>query len=190
MPKQSIISLPLIVLAVYFGITVHAQDSAVAAPGNSCQPYFDNNKSPVHYAYNIVKQTHDYSGNWDFDGDGKTDGLFFVGTGGAHLYFYLRIILSIDKKTRNFPFLELDMPCLGNIDELKHPELYHPPYTAQFIVDKFIGGVPTNDTNDKIYLHLDKSAVIPKEWEKRGVSSAYLLLYFKKGRIFIQNYIE
>ncbi|GAB2814515.1 hypothetical protein [Ferruginibacter profundus] len=190
MLKQSAISFFLLVPALHAVTISFAQDTAIATPGNSCQPYFDKNKNPVHYVYNVAKQTHDYSGNWDFDGDGKTDGLFFVGTGGAHLYFYLSIVLSADKKTRNFPFLELDMPCLGNIDELKQSQFYPPPLFPQFVVDKFSTGALSDNANDKIYLHLDRSAVIPPEWKKRGVSSTYLLLYYKKGSITIQNFIE
>jgi hypothetical protein len=159
-------------------------------PGNSCQSYFNNKKISIHYSYTVSTQTHDYSNNWDFDGDGETDGLYFIGTGGAHLYFYLRIVLSSDKKVQDFPFLQLDFPCLGDITELKKAGFYPPPFFPQFVIDQFSTGELGDDANDKIYLHLDRSFTIPPKWKKRGVSSAYLLLRYMKGEIVIKNFIE
>src|SRR3954471_2996099 len=98
MPKQKFIRLLLITLTLNLWLTTYAQSDTV--PGNSCQPYFNSKKVSINYSYSVSTQTHDYSNNWDFDGDGKTDNLYFIGTGGAHLYFYLRIVLSSDKKVR------------------------------------------------------------------------------------------
>ena len=41
----------------------------------------------------------DYSGNWDIDGDGRKDSVLFIGNGGAHLYYHLRLRLSSEKKS-------------------------------------------------------------------------------------------
>ena len=138
----------------------------------------------------MLTQAHDYSGNWDFDGDGETDDLYFIGTSGAHLYFFLRIILSTDKKNQDFHFLQLDFPCLGDIAGLKNAGFYPPPLFPQFVVDDFNTGELTDNANDKIYLHLDRSFTIPPKWKKRGVSSAYLLLRYEKGEMVIKNFIE
>jgi hypothetical protein len=169
-------------------LTTYAQSDTV--PGNSCQPYFDSKKISIHYSYSTSNQTHDYSNNWDFDADGKTDELYFIGTGGAHLYFYLRIVLSSDKKVRNFPFLNLDFPCLGDIAELKNAKFYPTPAFPQFVVDNFPTGGLRDNANDKIYLHLDNYSTIPTKWKKRGVNSRYLLLQYDKGEMTIKNFIE
>lgn len=165
---------------------LYGQEDSVTA--NSCRHI-----SPgILYSYTVSTQTHDYSGNWDFDGDGEADSLYFIGTGGAHLYFYLRIILSSDGKTRNFPFLRLDMPCAGSVDELKKARFYPPPFFPFFVVDKFISGEAMGDTNDKIYMHLDfqTASLLPGKWKKRGVNSAYLLLQYEKGDMTIKNFIN
>lgn len=188
MMKQHFIRLLLITLTFSLWLTTYAQSDTI--PGNSCQPYFDIKKTSIHYSYSTTNQTHDYSGNWDFDGDGKTDELYFIGTGGAHLYFYLRIVLSSDKKVRDFSFLNLDMPCLGSIDELKNANFYPSPSLPQFVVDYFPTGGLGDDANDKIYLHLDNYSAISKKWKKRGITSKYLLLKYEKGEMIIKNFIE
>jgi len=177
----------LITTLLNFCLTTYAQSDTVS--GNSCQSYFEIKKVNIHYSYSVRNQTHDYSNNWDFDGDGKTDKLYFIGNGGAHLYFHLRLILSSDKKIRDFPFLNLDMPCLGEIAELKNAKFYPPPAFPQFVVDNFATGGLGDNANDKIYLHLDKYSTIPSELKKRGVTSRYLLLYYDKREITIKNFI-
>ena len=182
MKKYVVYTLLNLLIAFSICFTTHAQsvDTAIVASGNSCQPYFDNNKKLIHYSYTALTQTHNYSNNWDFDGDSKKDELYFIGTGGAHLYFYLRIVLSSDKKVQNFPFLELDMPCLGSVSELN---------TAAFIVGKFISRpVKRNGSNDEIYLRLDNSSAIPLKWKKRGVNSNRILVVYEMGKIIIKNY--
>jgi hypothetical protein len=155
---------------------------------DSCQPYFDKNKIKINYKYADLTQTHDYSGNWDFDGDLKTDELYFIGTGGAHLYFYLRVILSSDKKVRDFPFIGIDMPCVGTADELKKSSFYPPPLFPQFVVDLFYVG--KMGVTDKIYLHLDSYSEIPKAWKKQGVTSNYVLLLYENGDMIIKNFVD
>lgn len=66
----------------------------------------------LQHHYDSLKQVHDYSNNWDFDGDSIADQLFFIGTGGAHLYFYPRIILSSDHIIIEFRRIETDFPVL------------------------------------------------------------------------------
>lgn len=178
--------------AAAFTLTLNARgqaDTPFSKTGNSCQAMLSANNTSINYSYDVITQTHNYSNNWDFDGDGKTDQLYFIGTGGARLYFYLRIVLSSDKKIRNFPFLELDMPCVGNISELNNHRLSPPPLFPQFVVDKFYDEESDN-LNDKIYLHLDRSSEIPKKWKKKGVTSHYLLLQYKNGEITIRNFFH
>jgi hypothetical protein len=177
----------LLIFIMSAWIITSAQPSGIVLQqGNSCHSYFKNKKISIRYSYRASTQTHDYSNNWDFDGDGKTDGLYFIGTGGAHLYFYLRIVLSSDKKKRNFSFLELDMPCLGSIDELKNSKLYPNPAFPQFVVDDFIS--KTNNKTDKIYLRLDKHFNLPLKWKKRGINSSCLLLKYEKGEMVLEDF--
>ncbi len=189
MTKLNFTRLSLIILPFNLWLTAYAQSDTVPI-SNSCQSYFDSKKVSIHYSYSASNLTHDYSNNWDFDADGKTDELYFIGTGGAHLYFYLRIVLSSDKKVRNFPFLELDMPCLGDITQLRDAKFYPPPVYPQFVVDNFQTGGLGDNANDKIYLHLDSYSTIPAEWKKRGVTSHYLLLQFDKDEMIIKNFIN
>ncbi|HYE56747.1 MAG TPA: hypothetical protein VD996_17995 [Chitinophagaceae bacterium] len=159
---------------------------------NSCKPWFDSKQISVHnYSYIDSIQTHNYSGNWDFDGDLKADSLYFIGTGGAHLYFYLRIILSSDKKVRNFPFISLDFPCLGTVSDLKNAGFYPPPDHPRFVVDVFRSdGDPCNSCH-KIYIHLDRySFANHTAWKKRKINSSYLLLMYEKGKIVIKDFVR
>lgn len=79
-----------------------------AQPTNSYSKLYEGTN--IHYSYSEDTQTHDYSGNWDFDGDSIADGLLFIGDGGAHLQFYPKIHLSSTDTTFVFPDLSLDMP--------------------------------------------------------------------------------
>ena len=89
----------------------YAQDSLVV---NSFESTYRQSQPSLKYSYNDATQTHGYSGNWDLDGDGKADSLYFTGNGGVHLYFSLNIVLSSDNKLRDYNFILLDMPVLGS----------------------------------------------------------------------------
>src|SRR5690349_18351554 len=136
MPPHLTLTMPklfLFLFIVFVSVTVAVgQADSSVSPGNSCKPMIDKHKTSLHYSYDVKTQIHDYSGNWDFDGDSETDDLYFVGTGGAHLYFYLRIILSSDKKVRNYNFLNLDLPCAGEASELETAKFYPHPAFPQF----------------------------------------------------------
>jgi hypothetical protein len=178
-----------IVILSFFSVVSRAQSDSLAPYK---RPKFSNRcgsiDSTIHYySYNDSSKTHDYSHNWDFDGDGATDSLTFIGTGGAHLYYFLRIVLSSDKKTRDFPFLEIDFPCLCNISRLKESNFYPPPHYPQIVVHDF-----DSDFTYEIYLHLDIStfSILSKKWKKRGLTSRYILLDYKNGKITITNFMD
>jgi len=100
-------------------LSVFSQKSAsLKIPSNSFEEYYLKSNPTLTYSYDSISQTHNYSNNWDFDKDGTKDELYFVGTGGAHLYFYLKVVLSIDSKPREFNFVESDFPELTAIDTL------------------------------------------------------------------------
>jgi hypothetical protein len=81
-------------------------------PSNSFETNYHKSNPTLKYSYDNISQTHNYSDNWDFDQDGIKDGLYFVGMGGAHLYYYLKVILSSDKKSKEIKFIQSDFPFL------------------------------------------------------------------------------
>lgn len=152
---------------------------------NSYEKVYDTLYPTLNYSYHEGSHTHDYSNNWDFDRDGKKDGLFFIGGDGAHLYFHLRIILSSDDVVRDYKFLTLDIPYLGKASELENSlPSSPPPPIPQFVVSDF-----DSDRVDEVYLNFDITySSIPDEWKKRGVSSRYILVEYENGDLLIKDY--
>lgn len=95
-----------------------------AQPTNSFSELYKNTN--IHYYYDEESQTHDYSGNWDFDGDGIADKLLFVGNGGVHLQFCPTFYLSGNDSVFSFSALPTDMPIY---------EPSYPPKLGFSIVD-------------------------------------------------------
>ena len=152
--------------------------------GNSFKKWYQQHNPSLQYSYDVVQQIHNYSGNWDVDNDGKKDQVLFIGTGGAHLYFYLRVILSADSKIQNFPFLETDFPLLDADSIILKPN-FNPAYSkAYFAV--------YNNSFDKakaIYLQLDQSVFSTEKnkLKKKGNTSNKIELCFKKGKPVFKN---
>ena len=145
----------------------------------------NENRLPIHYSYDSTSQIHNYSGNWDFDKDGKKDAVFFIGTGGAHLYFYLRVVLSLDNKKRDFSFLEIDHPCAGDARELIHDDFGLLPMFPQFVVHDF-----DSDSFDEIYLHIDQPtfSVMPMRYKRKVSYSRHILLKYKNGNFVLRKF--
>lgn len=102
-----------------FTLTVFSQQKDnLELPSNSFENAYHKSNPTLTYSYDSISQIHNYSNNWDFDKDGIKDELYFVGTGGAHLYYYLKVVLSSDKKTREFNFVQSDFPFLTATDTL------------------------------------------------------------------------
>jgi hypothetical protein len=106
-----------IILAT-LSLTVFSQQTtgSLDIPSNSFDNDYRKSNPTLTYSYDKISQTHNYSNNWDFDKDGIKDELYFVGTGGAHLYYFLKVILSTDKKSREFNFIQTDFPFLTATD--------------------------------------------------------------------------
>jgi hypothetical protein len=102
---------------IVFTLTVYAQQAdSLDIPSNSYESNYRISRPTLIYSYDEVAQIHNYSTNWDFDKDGIKDELYFVGTGGAHVYYFLKVILSSDKKSREFNFIQSDVPFLAATD--------------------------------------------------------------------------
>src|SRR5689334_20046456 len=97
---------------LFFLQSCFAQIDTVVNVDSKYQQYIYNPET------NSRELSYNYSNKWDFDGDKRADSLFFVGNGGAHTYFYLRIILSSDGKQRDFKSIQIDMPYLISFEEL------------------------------------------------------------------------
>ncbi len=142
---------------------------------NSFESNYRKSNPNLMYKYDDISQTHDYSINWDFDKDGIKDELFFVGTGGAHLYYYLKVILSTDKISREFNFIQSDFPFLTATDTLNMS--YKP---LGFVVADFGKNfIPT------IIMLLDDNSyhACRKEIPKLKITTRNIAISFEKGKL-------
>jgi uncharacterized protein YxeA len=154
-------------------------------PTNSFEQQYKKSNPAINYRYDSAKQIHDYSNNWDFDADGKMDEVYFVGTGGAHLYYFLRIILSSDHIKRDYFFLESDLPMLPADGTLKEPAFNLITSFTQFYVFDY-----DKDNVNDIFLRLDTTAfeIGKKVLEKRGVKTQYVIISFKGKNVQFKDY--
>lgn len=170
-------------------VLVYAQpDSLVSdTPTTSFENSLKKSFPQICYSYNDSTQTHDYSDNWDFDSDGKTDKVYFVGNGAAHLYFNLKIVLSSDGLVRNFNYLLLDFPLIEDLEKLKKESFYPLPIFPQFVVYDF-----DSDGSDEIFLNIDKMTflVVFDELKRNNVNSRYILMDYKDGNLELQNFVN
>ncbi len=104
------------ILAPFTLAVFSQQTDSSERPTNSFEKEYSISKPTLKYCYDNSSQTHNYSNNWDFDGDGINDEVYFVGTGGAHLYYFLKVVLSTDHKPREFNFIQSDFPFLTATD--------------------------------------------------------------------------
>jgi hypothetical protein len=167
------------VFILVFSLTTSYAQVRNDSISNSFKKYFLDNGLTINYMYIDSTQTHNYAGNWDFDGDGKHDSLLFIGNRGAHLYFYLQLVLSSDKKQYQFPYLLVDFPLVSTKEGLIQNELL-----TQFAVDDF-----DNDGLPEIFINTDNGmANIPDIWKQKGIKSKKILMSFNKGNLSIRNY--
>lgn len=174
-----------IAISGLLSFAAHAQVGLLSVPLELYKPSDPN--LTYWFIDNDSVQRLDYSGNWDFDGDGEKDSLTFIGNSGAHLYFHLRIRLSSDQKVRVYPYLNFDSPFLGTISQLEKAfKEDSVPISPQIVVHDFDGyGI------DEIYLCYDSQwSSIPKKWKKQGITSRNIMLkYEKKDKdIVVRNF--
>ncbi len=172
----------LVALGCIVSFTAVSQDSSsLGVLTNSYTAIFQLTNPTLNYTYRDAEQIHDYSGNWDLDGDGILDSVMFVGNGGVHLYFHLLLQLSSENVQQSFPMLSLDMPVHQPVDSLwkNYGTVEGFP---QLIVHDFNG-----DGNSDIYLYV---AGIEKHPDVRGlgITSRHIVLSYAAGDVVIKNY--
>ncbi|MFZ7144368.1 MAG: hypothetical protein ACO1G6_03410, partial [Bacteroidota bacterium] len=105
---------------------------------------------------------------------GIKDELYFVGTGGAHLYNYLKVILSSDKKTREFKFVQSDFPFLIGTDTMKIEK------TSPGFVVSNLG----NELTPTIIVRLDDNTyhAFKKELTHLNIKTKNIAISFENGK--------
>ena len=177
---------PTLILILLFTATINASSQS-DTPSNSFEEHYKKTNPTSNYKYDNKEQIHDYSNNWDFDKDGKPDNVYFVGTGGAHLYYFLRIVLSSDNVVRDFSFIQSDFPALPTDDELKEANFKPESNHTQFAVFDY-----NKDNNADIFVKLDKASfeVDKKILKKKGINTNLVIISFKDGKTFIRDLVD
>ncbi len=153
-------------------------------PSNSFEAHYAAAGIMLRYSYDNDRVIHDYSGNWDLDRDGTPDEIYFIGTGGAHLYYYLRVVLSSDQKVRDFKYLESDRPVYT-------PMLPGDATGGNRIVDKLtVFSVLQVEGRAFIYIRLDTPAYMAakKILSRHNVQTDRLLLGFEQGKAVLKDH--
>lgn len=149
------------------------QTDSVGITSSSFEISYSKLNPTLKHSYDTASKTHDYSNNWDFDKDGINDEVYFIGTGGSHLYYFLKVVLSTDHKSREFGFIQSDFPFLTATDTLNFDKI---PFG--FVVTDFGKGLtPT------IIVRLDKQTFYNnKELKKRKINTKNALVNFANGK--------
>lgn len=155
-------------------LTVFSQRTdSVGIPSNSFEISYSKSNPTLRYSYDKTSQTHDYSNNWDLDKDGKNDEVYFIGTGGAHLYYFLKVVLSTDHKPRVFDFIQSDFPLLTATDTLHFEKT-----PVGFVVTDF-----GKNLTPTIIVRLDEQTFNGnKGLEKRKIKTKNILVSFENGK--------
>lgn len=183
--KENSFEVRICSLIFFFSLASTVVWSQQAMPSNSFEASYKKTNPAINYKYDSVRQIHDYSNNWDFDKDSKPDQVYFVGTGGAHLYYFLRVILSTDNLVRDFSFLQSDFPILPSEEQLNKPDFNPKNVGIQFAVFDY-----TKDNINDIFINLDNTSfeIGKKFLNKKGVKTNYIIVTFKKGKTIFKDF--
>ena len=165
------------IILTMLSLSLFAQDTISFT--NSYSYIYERDIPSLNYSYIASSLTHCYSGNWDFDGDNICDSVKFIGTGGAHLFYYLQIVLSSDKVKREYTYIETDMPIFDTIDDAS--DIDKKKILHFFIVYDF-----DNDGIDEIYLRIDAS--LKDYLSKYNITSNRVIVDYLNGELNISDY--
>lgn len=162
-----------IILIILTSTGFSQQTDSLKIPSNSFENSYRKSNPNLTYSYDDISQIHNYSNNWDLDKDGIKDEVYFVGTGGAHLYYFLKVVLSTDKISREFNFIQSDFPFLTASDTLN-------------IEKTILGFVVTDlgkDLTPTIIVRLDEQTFYDnKELKKRNIKTKNVVVSFENGK--------
>ena len=172
----------LIIVGATTTLLTNAQNDTLT---NSFEEIIKRQNPTLNYSYDNLNQIHNYSKNWDFDNDGIKDELYFVGTGGAHLYYFLRVILSSDKVVRDYKYLETDFPLISSDKELRLTDFNPFKSNTNFAVYDF----GKNGTK-QIYIRLDSASFTTnqKQLKKNGINTKHICITFDKRKAKLIDY--
>jgi hypothetical protein len=80
---------------------------------NDCGSILEKQQILIKYRYDLTKNIHDYSGNWDFDKDGIMDSLILIPSNSVNITYSPIIILSSNQKLC-YNKINIDIPCFSN----------------------------------------------------------------------------
>jgi len=148
---------------------------------NPCVP----TDSSIKYKYIKESQIHDYSNNWDLDGDGQLDDLMFVGSGGAHTIFSLVVRLKSQKETYTFDCISTDFPKLERKAILDMSD-------SLSILPKFVIYDFNSDGILDVYLNTDDGTVdvCRQERAKLGLKTSKIVIEFSRGGPVFKDYLS
>ena len=114
---------------------------------------------------------------FDIDGDGIKDHIYFDFSGGTHCCYKINIVLSSDKKERKFPF-EMDGGYVWGVDN-SQPE--------QFNIQDIDGdGLP--EILMKIQTYNNVSNSMPAKWlTEYGIKSNYIVIEYSNKQLKIRD---
>ena len=175
-----------VLLSMFLSFNLSAFMAQSQVVSNSYLEQYQKTNPSLHYSYENEKQTHNYSNNWDFDGDNINDEVYFIGNGGAHLYYFLRIVLSSDKIFRNFNFLQLDLPVLPTEVELLLRDYNPETSAANFAV--FDDG---QDKTSDLFVRLDEKTFQLCETilRKNGIKTRFVLVSIRNGAPIFRDFV-
>ncbi len=143
----------------------------IDTPTNAYTAYYQTKGLDIQYVYRANENIQDYSGNWDLDGDGVKDSLWFVGNGGAHLYYCLRVKLSSKKAAQDFPEICLDLPLY----EPSSPPDLNACGSPRFAIADFNGD--------------GKQDIVVTNYIRQTPTGlpGYVVVYYKRGKLLVRK---
>lgn len=164
-------------------IIEHPKESIDAdSYSNIPNPYVPKDSS-INYTYFENTQIHDYSYNWDLDGDGLLDDLFFVSNGGAHTIYSLVVRLKSQGVAYSFEFITTDFPKLETMEALMMSD-------SLSVLPKFVIHDFNSDGILDVYLNTEDGPldVYKQERLKLGLKTRKVIISFNTGQPVLRDY--
>ncbi|GAB4279519.1 MAG: hypothetical protein Kow0068_03500 [Marinilabiliales bacterium] len=125
----------------------------------------DTVKQETQILDSAITRSMEFLSKWDIDGDGISDNISFDYTGGAHCCYKITVILSSDKKVREFPF-EMDGGYEFDVDDSQ---------PSHFNIKNY-----DNDSLPEIFMEIatynSVPYELPKQWtEAYNIHSHYII---------------